>query len=93
MDITGVQFEALPEDPASPWVMRVTVEGDDLDPGAAPFQAVVGSVPVDGIIDRINGTGLIGFLATVPNDGDELAIGWIDGELFPTGLTYQPAVA
>ena len=93
MEITDVQFETLTERPHPTWIMRVVVHGGDFEEGATPLRAAVGNVPVEAVTHLLDADGITGYLADEPASGDELQVGYIDEELFPTGFTYQPPIA
>jgi hypothetical protein len=93
MNVSTAEFEILTESPFPDWVMKVTTQGDGFEPRAVPLIARVGSLDLEGVVASSDGTSFHGFLTAIPQTNDELSVGWMDGELQPTGITYQPPVA
>jgi hypothetical protein len=77
-------------DPA--YVLRIEVTGSDFEYRAAPVVARVGAVPVEALVVDLEGTGFVGQLRSMPQTGDELEVGYEDGELIKTGLTFDPPI-
>lgn len=89
MQVTNVIFHP-PLPGADPrWVLQVEVEGSDFHSRAIPFVASVGNVAVEDIFLKLDGDGFVGLLQSLPGEGDELKIGYLDRELVGTGFTYQ----
>ncbi len=93
MQIAHVEFEFLDRTLLPRWTMRIRVVGEDFEQRAVPIVAEVGSLSVEGIMPLLDGNGVQGFLVAEPNTGDELRIGYADGSLIDTGMTYNPAIA
>lgn len=86
---TGIQFAtADPSAPAGPWALVVTVTGSGFVERGLSLMASVGSVPVQGIFTNPDGSGFSGYLATMPNDGDALAVGYAAPAT--TDLVFHP---
>lgn len=92
MKATAATFEFLPEPPVPGWIMKVTARGEGFEPRALPLVGRVGALALEGVVASSDGTSFHGFLTEEPASGDELLVGWMDGELNPTGITYEPLV-
>jgi hypothetical protein len=74
---TGIQFATPdPGTAGGPWVLVVTVTGSGFVERGLPLTANVGSIPVQGIFTNPDGSGFSGYLATTPNEGDALSVGY-----------------
>lgn len=95
MDITSAEFIPLSSEttPDPGFVMRVIVHVSGLDQRAVPVMARVGGQPLQGLMFLIAEAGLQGFLQEMPASGDELFIGYADGPLISTEITYSPDVS
>lgn len=93
MNVVDAAFEPVAEPPVPGWKVRVTVVTTEPTERAAPVVGVVGEVPLAGIVSRLDGPGVIGFLADEPPDGAELKIGYADEGLVETGITYERHIA
>ena len=86
---SGIQFApADPNAPGAPWALVVTVTGSGFIERGLPLMASVGSVAVQGIVTNPDGSGFSGYLATTPNDGDALAVGYAAPAI--TDLVFHP---
>jgi hypothetical protein len=92
MNVASADFEFLEEPPVPEWVMKVTGQGDGMGPRAIPLVARVGLLDVEGVVQSSDGTSFHGFLTQEPATGDELQVGWLDGDFNSTGINYQPLV-
>ena len=70
-------------------MLVVTVTGSGFIERSLPLVASVGSVSVQGIITNPDGSGFSGYLATTPNDGDALSVGY--AALSTTDLVFYPS--
>jgi hypothetical protein len=94
MEIETVVYEFVDSTLLPGWVMRVVITGTNIQQRATPILAVVGSQPVLGMMPLIGEQrGVFGFLASEPEAGDELRIGYADEELINTGFLYDPNIA
>jgi hypothetical protein len=87
---TAIQF--APADasaPGGPWALRVFVTGNGFVARAIKLSAAVGAIPVQGIFLFPDSSGFAGYLATTPNDGDALSLGFIQPTV--TNLVFHPA--
>ncbi len=86
--ITAAQFVAPnPNASGGPWVLQVFAQGSGFVERALPLMATVGNVVVQAIFQSPSGDGFMGFLDTMPNNGDMLSVGY--GQVAPTGIQYQ----
>lgn len=95
MNVTSAEFIPLSSEdtPAAGWVMRVIIHTRNLEQRAVPVVAKTGGQPVQGLMSLFEEEGLVGFLHEMPASGDELLIGYADGPMIHTGITYDPAVS
>ncbi|SCG54222.1 hypothetical protein GA0070609_2912 [Micromonospora echinaurantiaca] len=90
MQVDSADFETIATPLPTDWVMRVVIRGSGLVFGATPMLARVGSQAVQGLMPTLAEGVVLGFLTAVPDDGDELRIGYANGEdLASTGVTYS----
>ena len=92
MNVIAATFEHLAEPPVPEWIMKVNGQGEGLEPRAIPLVGRVGSIVLEGLVASSDGASFHGFLTEEPANGDELFVGWMDGELNATGITYQRLV-
>lgn len=92
MQIERADFEFVDREALPQWTMRVRIMGEGFEQRAAPIVALVGSQAVQAIMPLLDGDGIQGFLEEEPAAGDELSIGYADGSLIGTGITYDPAI-
>lgn len=86
---TAIQFAtADTEAPGGPWALRVFVTGTGFVARATGLTAAVGAVPVQGIFLYPDSSGFAGYLASTPNDGDSLSLGF--DQVTVTDLAFQP---
>jgi hypothetical protein len=86
---SGIQFtNPDPNAPGGPWKLVVIVTGSGFLERGLPLTASVGSVPVQGIFTNPDGSGFSGLLATTPNDGDSLSVGY--EVVASTDLVFHP---
>ena len=90
--IESAKFEMLEEPPLPEWVMRVTVKGSGFERRALPLVGEVGDLSVQGIQLDPDGAGFVGYLVTEPADGDPFRVGYPEGDLLETGITYKRLV-
>jgi hypothetical protein len=93
MQVDSVEFEAITTPLPTDWVMRLVIRGSELDHGAIPMAAEIGPQKVHGLMPTTEEGVTLGFLTRVPDAGDELRIGYADGPLTPTGITFEPPTA
>lgn len=77
-----------PDSPGGPWALRVYVTGTGFVPVGTLLMATVGSVTIEGIFLLPDGSGFAGYLASTPNDGDALSVGY--SVLTVTDLLFHP---
>ena len=85
--VESASFDALPEEVAIGWLMRVSLVGLDFVERAAPLIARVGDVAVEAI-SITEPDGAIGFLAELPPGGARLSVGYLDTGLEETDITF-----
>jgi hypothetical protein len=90
MNVDSAQFEVLAEPPVPEWVMRVTAKGSGFATRAVPLGAQLGDVPVEGLVIDLDAAGFTGYLRRIPPSGSRLLVGYRDGELADTGITFDP---
>jgi len=71
------------------WGMRITIIGRGFEQRAIPIVAQVGDQSVEALMPLLNNDGVMGFLAREPTVGDEVRVGFADGPLIDTGITYN----
>jgi hypothetical protein len=87
-NVTAAQFVPPDENvPGGLWALCISAQGDGFEERALPLQATVGSVPVELIVQWPDGNGFLGFLASIPADGDVLSVGY--EELAPTPVVFH----
>jgi hypothetical protein len=87
--VSAAQFIAPdPNMIGGPWALCISAQGDGFVERAIPLSAKVGDVFVQAIFQLPTGDGFTGYLATTPEDGAVLSIGYGD-ELTPTLIVYQ----
>jgi hypothetical protein len=85
---TTISFsEPDPATPGGPWVAMVTVSGSGFVTRALALFAFIGDVDVQNIVLSPDASGFTGLLATLPNDGDALSVGF--SNLMTTDLVYH----
>jgi len=91
MRVDSAKFEMLPPDPpAEPWVMRVSIQGEEFEERAMPLVAMVGELTVDFMRVSPDGTSASGLLIEVPPQGAQLKIGYLnDRQLLATEITFN----
>jgi len=92
ISVDSAQFQMLAEPPIPEWVMRVTAKGSGFEIRAIPLVGQVGELPIQGVQIDPDCAGFVGYLATEPAEGDKLLVGYLEGELLDTGITYQRLV-
>lgn len=92
MQIERAEFEFIDTTILPDWTVRIRVIGEEFEQIGTPIVAQVGSLAVQAIMPRLEGDGIQGFLESEPAVGDELSIGYADGPLIDTGITYTPPV-
>lgn len=90
--VDSASFEMLAEPPIPEWVMRVTATGSGFVIRALPLIGEVGALSIEGLQMNLDGTGFSGYLVTEPAIGDTLRVGYPEGDLVDTGVTYQRPV-
>lgn len=90
--VDSVNFEMLAEPPIPEWVMRITAQGSGFVIRALPLIGEVGALPIEGLQIDLDGAGFSGYLVSEPEIGDVLHVGFPEGDLVDTGLTYQRPV-
>lgn len=93
MQIERAEFEFVDKDLLPDATMRIRIIGQEMDLRAVPIVAEVGSQAVDFIVPLLDGSGVQGFLADEPAVNDALRIGYADGPLIETGITYNPVIS
>lgn len=85
---TAIEFAPADTDaPGGPWTLRVFVTGTGFIARGLGLTAAVGTVPVQGIFLYPDSSGFAGYLASTPDDGDTLALGY--AELTVTDLAFH----
>lgn len=93
MQIERAEFEFIEPNVLPGLTVRVRIMGENLEQRAMPIMAYIGQQTVDRIVPIVEGGGVQGFLAETPQINDELLIGYADGPLINTGITYNPVVS
>ncbi len=95
MLINSAEFIPLgPETSPDPGlVMRVIIHVSGVEQRAVPIMARVGGQAVQGLMALITEEGLQGFLRETPAICDELLLGFADGPIIHTEITFTPAVS
>jgi hypothetical protein len=87
-NVTAAQFRPADDSaPGGPWALCISAQGDGFEERALPLQATVGSVPVELIVQSLDGNGFHGCLASTPAEGDVLSVGY--EELVPTPVVFH----
>ena len=85
---SAIQFQTSdPTAPGGPWQLTMVVTGSGFEARGLPLLATVGAVVVQAIFLFPDGSGFSGYLASTPNDGDALSLGF--AALTATDLVYQ----
>jgi hypothetical protein len=86
---TTIEFATPDADaPGGPWALRVYVTGSGFVAIGTLLMATVGAVSIEGVFLFPDGSGFAGYLASTPNDGDTLSMGY--SQLTPTDLAFHP---
>ncbi len=93
MQIESVDFEPIDGPVPGDWLMRVVIHGTGLEQRAMPIIAEVGPQAVHGLMPLVEDGVVLGFLTQVPDDGDELRVGYPNEPLVETGLRFAPPTA
>lgn len=93
MQVERAEFEFIEPTVLPGLTVRVRILGENFEQQAIPIVAQVGQQTVDKIVPIVEGGGVQGFLAETPQINDELRIGYADGPLISTGITYNPVVS
>jgi hypothetical protein len=96
MQIDKVVFETLQDVPAellARWKMRVIVQGEGLEVRAVPIVVEVGEQRAQMIMpltaEEGGSAGVQGLLPEIPQNGDEVKVGYAGGPLFATGFEFS----
>ena len=94
MLIESVEFENLNNPPPQfeRWKMRVVLSGDGFESRAMPMAVQVGAQNVEMLVPWfLEGGigGLQGFLVELPQPGDVVRIGYVDGPLHDTEFQFS----
>jgi hypothetical protein len=89
MRANSVTFELLQDPPVLDWNVRVQVKGEDFEMRAIPIAATIGDTPIEGLQLDPELDGFVGYLSELPDDGAHLFLGYMEGPLEDTDLTYQ----
>lgn len=94
MVIESVNFERIEDAPAGldNWQVRVVLSGSGFEVRSVPMVVAVGEQHAEllaPVLIEEGIEGIQGLLAEVPENGDEVAVGWADGPLVPTGHEFS----
>jgi hypothetical protein len=94
MFIERVEFENLNNPPPAfeRWKMRVVLHGDGFEIRAMPMAVQVGDQTVEMLMPWfLEGSigGIQGFLVAIPQVGDVVRIGYVDGPLHDTEFLFS----
>lgn len=87
--VDSAMFFPLEEAQRALGVMEIYVVGEGFEDRATPLDARLGDQPVDYIAVNSGGAGFSGTVARMPENGDRLYVGYMDGELEATEVVYR----
>lgn len=91
MTVAFAWFEPLEglDLPGGTWPFQLHVVGTGFAPRAVPLAVTVGNLEVVNVRVNSGGGGFSGLLREKPAEGAVLMVGWLDGPMMETNVTFH----
>lgn len=90
-EVLSGTFRRYGEEELPGYLLQLSADGEGFEHRAVPLGARVGDVPVEQIFIYPDGSGFTGVLATEPDEGARLFVGYVDEGETETPVTYGPS--